>query len=127
VKKPEPSRRQKWAPYVRDVADRLALKDWRVVVADDVPTDRDCLASVYCCEGRKIATIRFNDSFLEDTRDRQRHIVVHELVHAHLAAYVRAVEKKTNDDDVLALLHEYATDSLADAIAPLVPLPPIIK
>jgi len=120
----EPSRRQKWLPYVRDLADRLALRDWRVVIADDAPDGSDAIASVYCCPGRKYATIRFGDVFFSDDRADQRHSIVHELVHAHLGAYVAAVERLSNDDKTLRMLMEYAVDGLADAIAPLVPIPP---
>jgi hypothetical protein len=123
----EPTRRQRWLPYLRDVADRLHLRDWRFVIAEDLPNDRDSIATAWCCYGRKYATLRLNDSFLADNRDEQRNTIVHELVHAHLAPYVRAVETMTNDDKVLRLLMEYSVDGLANAIAPLVPLPPTIK
>ena len=122
MKKAEPSRRQKWLPYVRDVADRLKLRDWRIEIDDDADP-RDCIASVSLAEARW-AVISLNDSFLASSREKQRHAVAHELVYCHFAAYVKAVEKKTRDDQVLKILMEYTVDAVADAIAPLVPLPP---
>jgi hypothetical protein len=119
-----PSQRQKWLPYFRSTADKLSLRDWRIEIDEARPSSPAAIASVCCCEGRKYATIYLNDCFFTDSRSDQRHTVAHELVHCHAAPYAKAVEMRTGDDQVLKLLMEIMVDGLADAIAPLLPLPP---
>ena len=121
-------RRQAFAPYVRDLADRLRLRDWTIYVRDDPPHDGECIASIHCVEGRKVANIRFNDPFLDDSPEDQRHTIVHELLHCHVnGAWDYAVDTFATEDARRAFrrLAETAVDGLADAIAPLLPLPGI--
>jgi hypothetical protein len=122
--KPEPTRRQRWLPYVRQIADTIGLRDWQVFIDEDTPREEN-IASCYPCEGRKIATVRFSESFLMSSPFKQRHAVVHELIHNHLAPYMYAVEKKTSNDPVLGMLMEYGVDGLADGFAHLLPLPKV--
>jgi hypothetical protein len=120
----EPSRRQRWLPYVRSIADLLALKDWRIVIYESKPDGVASIAEVEAVYGRKLATICLVDRHFDHDRVEQRHTIVHELVHCQIAPYVKAVERRTDNDSDLHMLMEYAVDGLADAIAPLVPLPP---
>jgi hypothetical protein len=120
---PEPTRRQRWLPYVRWIADLTALKDWQIDIEEAPPRD-ETIASCWPCEGRKIGTFRLSESFLDSTPSKQRHAIVHELIHLHHGAYVHAVESKTDHCKVLALLDEYTVDGLADGFAHLLPLPP---
>ncbi len=121
--KKEPSRRQRCLPYIRGLADRLALRDWRIDVDDEPSASGDCIARVNLADARWVS-VEFSESFFGQSREAQRHSVVHELVHCHIAPYVKAVEKRTENDEVLRMLMEYGVDSIADALAPLVPLPP---
>ena len=39
------TRRQRWAPYVRRLADLLRLRDWRIEIYEDPPSGADAIAS----------------------------------------------------------------------------------
>ena len=119
----EPTRRQRWLPYVRKLADIMTLKDWRIDIDEAQPNQRDAIMSVWICEGRRYATFYFSDRHFDSGPAEQRHSVTHELAHCVLGPYVKAVEMKTDDDKTLNMLMEYSVDALADAIAPLLPLP----
>lgn len=123
-------RRQAFAPYFRDLADRLRLRDWTIVVKDGVPADADALASCECVYGRKRAAIRLSDDFLDDAPEDQRHTAVHELLHCHLDdAYYFAANRMGTEAEKEAhnRFTEKAIDGLADAIAPMMPLPGAAK
>ena len=117
------TRRQKWLPYVRQIADRMALKDWQVDIHEDLPSG-DGFASVDPPHGRKIANVRFSEDFLNSNAKEQRHTVVHELVHCLQAPFLRALDAKDFKDPAVMLAMEYATDGIADGWAPFLPLPP---
>lgn len=118
-------RRRRFGPYLRDLADRMHLKDWAVVLEDGPPDDRSCMASVDCVDGRKLATVLVSDHFLSDTPEEQRHTLVHELIHAHFdmasTLAFRGLDKQGRQ--AFRSLMEYGVDGLADALAPLLPLP----
>lgn len=114
-----------YQPYFRALADRFGLKDWRIEAVDESPSSPTASLSVICIEGRKWARIRMSEDWLRDTEQAQRHDAVHELIHAHQAHEGHLLQKLLPEEkqDVWRLAHEYTTDSLADAIAPLLPLP----
>jgi hypothetical protein len=118
------TRRQRWAPYVRKVADILRLRDWRLDVAEDAPSDPSAIASCAPVEGRKYAILRLGESFLTDGPIEQRHTIVHELLHCHLGPMIRMIEAHDGLPPAAKLAMEYCVDGLADAIAPLLPEPP---
>ena len=122
--KRQPSRRQRWAPYVRQLADILRLKDWRIQVLEDLPPE-NALASCAPVEGRKYANLRLGECFLVDAAEEQRHTIVHELLHCHLGPMTRMIEAHDGMPPAAMLALEYCVDGLADAIAPLLPLPPV--
>jgi hypothetical protein len=122
--KAKPTRRQKWLPYVRELADLLALKDWQVVVSEEKP-DGDAIASVNCCDGRKLATVKLSEGFFSDSIEDQRQTITHELIHCHLAPFWEAVKRKARHDETLVMLMEYSVDGIADAVGPLLPLPKV--
>lgn len=122
--KPEPTRRQRWLPYVRRIADLIALKDWRIEIAEDEPSQSYAIANVEPIQGRRFATIRLSNGFFDDKPPSQRDTIIHELIHCHFAIYVHAVEKKTKDDSVLHMLMEHAVDSIAQGMSCHLPLPP---
>lgn len=124
-------RRQAFSPYVRDIADRLRLRDWTIRVMDDEPEDKDAAASCQCIYGRKLANIRLAGSFLDDEPAEQRHTVVHELLHCHLDdAYWFAYGQLPGDGgtrEAFVRFFEKGIDGLADAISPLLPLPEVSR
>ncbi len=117
------TRRQRWAPYVRQLADLMRLKDWRIEVYEE-SSYGDSTASCEPIQGRKFAVIRVSESFLTDPSIDQRHTITHELLHCHLGPFVRLLEANEAMSPAVKLSMEYAVDGLADAIAPLLPAPP---
>ena len=117
--------RRDFAPYFRRLADLLALKDWRIDVLDEPPSSADSHANVHCVYGRKWARVRLSEGFLRDTGGEQRHTACHELIHCHYAMADGIAEDglDAKQQDAFRRALEYATDGLADAIAPLMPLP----
>jgi hypothetical protein len=118
------TRRQLWAPYVRQLADILHLRDWRIDVSEESPSSPDSLASCQPVQGRKYAVIRLSESFLTDHKAEQRHTLTHELLHCHLGPMHRLLEAAEAMPPTALLALEYCVDGLADAIAPLLPEPP---
>ena len=76
-------------------------------------------------EGRKYANLRLGECFLVDAAEEQRHTIVHELLHCHLGPMTRMIEAHDGMPPAAMLALEYCVDGLADAIAPLLPLPPV--
>jgi hypothetical protein len=122
-----------WADYIRRLADAMHLRDWTFeLVAGEQPDRADAAASILVTYGRKDAAIRLATDWGTYPPDRQRHYLVHELVHAHQEAIHIAAN---NARDLLgtaawAVLDgchrdaiEVATDALAEIIAPFMPLP----
>jgi hypothetical protein len=124
MKKHLPSGRERWAPYVRALADLLHLKDWEILISPQAPAGDDAIASIQPIYGRKSALLRLSEGFLTDSGPEQRHTLVHELVHCHLAHLQRLLESEQHDTAGARLAIEYCVDGLADAVAPLLPLPP---
>jgi hypothetical protein len=121
-----------WQAYIRDIADRMALKDWTILLSDE-PADEESEATTFLTNGRKVAKVYLSSKWEGRTPEEQRHTVVHEMVHPHLYPLTNMGE-----DDIEPLIGkaahtlwqasfrrelEYAVDGLADAIAPLMPLP----
>jgi hypothetical protein len=103
----------------------MRLRDWTIVLKDEVPSDPEAAATVCITYGRKLATIRVSDDFLISPPETQRHYLVHELVHCHVdAAWMIAVDSlHKNVEPGFRRMAEHAVDSLAEVIAPSVPLP----
>lgn len=115
--------RKEFEPYVRLLADRLGLKDWSFEVEDYEPNNCEAIAAIHIVTGRKFAVIRFRADLLKETPQQQRHTVIHELIHAHFALVNGFVCGGGQPGESLSLALEYAVDGLADAVAPLMPLP----
>lgn len=124
MKQQNPTRRQRWAPYIRRLADLLCLRDWRIEVYEDAPSDGGAIASCDPISGRKYAVIRLSESFLTDGKTEQRHTLTHELLHCHLGPMTRLLQAGEVMAPSVQLAMEYCVDGLADAIAPLLPEPP---
>lgn len=117
-------RRQVFAAYLRALADALRLRDWTIRLSDE-PAGPGDSADVACPYGRKLATVRLGESFLDDAPEEQRHTLTHELIHCHLmpAWEVACEGLEPAAVAVFRRLAEYGVDGLADAVAPLMPLP----
>jgi hypothetical protein len=122
-------RRQRWFPYVRDLADKLGLRDSKIAIDDDGPFGADDTAAIHCVEGRRIGHIRLSDDFLGAKPVEQRQTVVHELLHLHVDAAWRIAIGAMPEPVHLAyrLMAEHGVDAIATAIAPLLPLPKFPK
>lgn len=128
------------ADYVRDIADRMHLRDWDIRVSDhpdDVPddgVDDERCATFSGTLGRRAAFIWINREYWEQaTPEEKRQTIVHELIHAHEHAsrevviqVVTVYPRRTADvlQGIYDVQMEYAIDTLADVIAPFLPLPP---
>lgn len=119
-------RRQAFLPYIRDLADRLRLRDWTINLSDE-GTDRANVVALICvADQRKYADLYLSDDFLDKSPEEQRHCVVHELLHAHFgwaSNWAREAIPEGPAREMYDRLHEIGVDGLADAIAPLTPLP----
>lgn len=114
----------RWRAYVRDVADRMGLKDW-VVEVPGAPSVGRSDASVVMVYGRKLARIGLPDSIRHEPAEEQRNTIVHELVHLHFAPMDGMAEDWLDAGQYKAFLRmfEYGVDAMAAALAPHMPLP----
>lgn len=117
--------------YLRGVADLLELRDWTFHLERE-PAKPGCDGFVSITYGRKLATIWLDEDFRQFDAERQRHTIVHELVHCHLEASTNMVRNDLQDHlgkaaDALfwesyRRQAEYAVDALASALAKHMPL-----
>jgi hypothetical protein len=126
-----------WSAYIADVQKRMLLAHWDIVL-DRRSSENGSGASVTPRDGAHEAHIWVSAAFDSYTRDTQRHCIVHELVHLHLAPLGYHLEmqggRKKGEENVRARIErghtsheEYAVDDLARIIAPHMPLPPKVK
>jgi hypothetical protein len=126
---------QEWAvlgQYIRGVANLMELRDWEFRLARDASENPDAQASVEPTYGQKHAVIRVCSDFRTLKPERQRHCIVHELIHCHLRDACDVIRCTLPNllgrptFDALWEPHrqqiEYATDALAAVIAPSVKL-----
>ncbi len=112
-------------PYVRDLADRILLKDWTIILPDQV-ADQDNKAEIYVVAGQHHATIYLGYDFFEKDPEERRLILCHELIHCHFDRAARVAEgemKKSRKRD-FRMMVEYGVDDMARVIAPTMPMPP---
>lgn len=117
--------------YVRLIADRLGLRDWTFEISHN-PSDGIALAQIECLFGRQLGIVEFCPNWMGLTPEQQRHVVVHEMLHACAAGphgYVyRALPSLLGEsawsafESAYRQVEELATDGLAAAIAPIFPL-----
>lgn len=119
-----------WAPYVRQVADQMGLRDWNFEVSHGPPChDHDgrmSMAEIEPVYGRRYAVMWLSDFFLNSSRQEQRDTIVHELVHCHcaMAQQIALDELKPSIQRQYMIGQEYAVDGLASVISRFMPLPP---
>lgn len=124
--------------YLRDLANKLELRDWVVdlVIAEpDTPPRPDGKkwgASSESTPGRKWVTITFPSSCRDWPDWELRHTAAHELVHAHLAPLMEMIRVDLREHlgwptyslfcDGSTRWLEYAVEAWADTVAPRLPL-----
>ena len=122
--------------YLRDLADRLLLRDWEILLQREYPPQDDCWAHIEISHQRNVAWVRvaWPEFFIQKTQEEQRSALVHELLHCHLDRIdmpMRQLAEMFPENTATQFaakeecrLNELATDNLAAIIAPFMPLPP---
>jgi hypothetical protein len=119
--------------YLRVLADLLALRDWTVRLDVGPMEDQGRSAEVDLLYGRRIANVKVPLGFFGASAEERRHALAHELLHAHLNPSRNVLDNARSilGQPLYDLMHatmtdsiEYATDAIADALAPHLPLPP---
>lgn len=85
------ARHDAWTAYVRDLADRLLLRDWEVTVSREA-ADPGKDATVYLYHNENRADIRFADAFWGFAPEKRREVTVHEILHCHFARQQRVLD-----------------------------------
>ena len=76
---------------VRQTADLLGLRDWRIEVSPEPPASDDVIAQVTPFPSRRMARLQVGVGWGGLTLDEQRRALCHELVHLHFAALGEAI------------------------------------
>lgn len=117
--------------YVDEVRSTLRVSDWIVEVQHDDPPDANNEASTYILNDADEAHMRFNPHFREWKLERQRAVVVHEVLHLHLDRLHDLAEQALDGAAPAAWqglrenhrrAYERVVERLAQAIAPTFPL-----
>lgn len=121
-----------WSAYIADLQKRMLLTNWNIDLSVKEPDNPSAHAAIAVLPGRHEARVYLHKDFDSCTRAEQRHYIVHELVHAHLASLWFHLEMQVGDEGrqitTSHITHEeYAVDDLARIIAPSMPLPPKVK
>lgn len=125
-----------YGEHIRDMADRMGLRDWWFLLSWQPTKYDDCLASIDVTYGRKHATIHLARDFAVRGDDAERHhSIIHELMHCHLDgidSFLRMVAEdtmgKVGAHVLLTAIHErieLVTDALAEVLS--VHLPGIVR
>lgn len=133
------AQRQRFAGYVREVADLMGLCAWTISVEfdDELSGDDDetqTLAQSVVVPGRQVNEIEFRSDILERDPPAVRHAVVHELLHSPFGAMWEQVrsdlagtlgrEAYTLFVDSFRRNMEHGVDAVAVAWSERLPLPP---
>ena len=126
---------EQYTAYIRDLARRMILADWEI----DLSRNRaETLACVNVWDVENYASIRVQwPEFFGKSRDEQRSILVHELLHAHLDRAQRVMEQLASqwgENSACQFAREahrkeieICVQRLARILAPVMPLPPKVK
>lgn len=111
----------------------MGLKDWDVILQRDRPKNGSAWASTETYYGQRRCEIHLNpDTFFAETPERQRHVIVHELLHCHTDNVNEVVRIFLTEQsgDAASLFEayfrqqmEYTVDGVATGIASCFPLP----
>lgn len=69
------------AEYVTYLQAILEISDWRIELLGTYPDGDDAAAMIKCTYGQRVAQVSLCKDFFEYDGDRQRHYLVHEIVH----------------------------------------------
>lgn len=132
------ARRRLLGEYLRDLADKLELRDWTVNVEigkPDTPPRADGKqwgASSESTPGRKQVTVTFPPDVTEWDLDELRQTAAHELVHAHLAPLMEMIRIDLREHlgwptyslfcDGTTRWLEFAVEAWADTVSKHLPL-----
>jgi hypothetical protein len=121
--------------YIREMADRLLLRDWEFELRRE-SADEGARASISLNYNKNDASVVVCDRWFVRAPDEQRQTITHELLHAQTAR-LRRVMSRLNDEvggEAIGYANaayseeeEIVVDTLARAIAPLLPLPPEVS
>ncbi len=119
-------------PYVRQLADQMGLRDWEIVLKDDVPDSETAHASIWCWYAQRHAELRVAKNWAEFTPELFRKTMVHEVLHCHTRMLFEVIENIQTllGDPVYQVTsrhhrdaEEVMVDDIAVAWARLLPLP----
>lgn len=123
----------KLGDYIREVANLLSLRDWTFNVEYE-PCDPKAGGEIDITYGRKLADIKLPRDIRTRQRSRNRHSIVHELIHCHFehgAILIRQMEKQIGQMAHAPLWEGYAqalelgVDALAESLAVFMPDCPV--
>lgn len=118
--------------YVAGLAEAMGLRDWQVE-AQRADVGDHAVAHAEITYGRKVLTVSLGPRFFEETPAEQRATAAHELLHAHMdgpATAVCDIETQLGTlqwemlNETFRRRLEEATDAIACAVAPYLPMPP---
>jgi hypothetical protein len=127
-------RRRALETYVSELAPLLRLADWTIRLDWKPAPDAEgesTLAMITPQPRKKAATLQLGETFLDLPAEQQTQVLCHELVHCHLfptEELVRSTLTLLGEGEqrvaeiALEQQIEHATDALAEALAPLVPI-----
>lgn len=114
------------------LANRMELRDWTIGIAVRLSED-DANAEVFREANHKYASIRLREDWDDRTDEKNRLTLVHELIHCHFTEsdqlFNNARKLKLGKKwlpllgESLEVAEERAVSSLANIIAPFMPLP----
>lgn len=121
--------------YVERIKAGLFLSHWTITYQPEHPLGGDALASIDPLAGRYYATLRLGEGLFDETPEKFRMVMVHEMLHvsrfqSQMVIYEGAYKQALGQDawDIFygeyKRTMEYEVDLLATAIAEHFPLPP---
>lgn len=119
--------------YLDELVEEMGLLHWELTVDWSDQSAEDCDAQVSVVEGRYSAVLWLHDQFFSLTRDEQRRVLVHELLHMHTSGIITASQlglRTLNKDakswamSFVRDAEEHTVDALSRVIGNFVPLPP---
>lgn len=120
----------RWLAYIHRIADAILLKDWTFTLERTGPESTTAEAQIFLCYGMRRGDLSVPPKFFAQTPEEQRHLIVHELVHAHFEDLDEHVRLYTNEQEGSGYFQqaykrerEVAVDTLAMALAQFLPLP----
>lgn len=125
--------RRRLHKYIARMGRMLGLSDWTIHLHDEEPDDKNHAAAISSVYGQRRANLWLAHGFLDMEPTEIRKTLVHELLHIHLDSMFSLVEQALPGslggpayavfEAAYRERNEHATDAIAEAIAPVFPLP----